>query len=47
LYRIPTDARLNHEVTVISGVLEQRCAQLLKTFFRQKRDRVKQRARCA
>jgi len=38
LYRIPTDARLNHEVTVIRGVLAERCGDLLRDFFRRKRE---------
>jgi tRNA(adenine34) deaminase len=33
LYRIPTDERLNHRVTVIGGVLADRCATLLQEFF--------------
>jgi tRNA(adenine34) deaminase len=37
LYRIPSDRRLNHEVDVISGVLQAECAELLKQFFRQRR----------
>jgi len=38
LFTIPTDKRLNHEVQVIGGVLADRCAGLLKDFFRRKRD---------
>lgn len=41
LYRIPTDRRLNHEVQLIQGVLADRCAQLLKDFFRRKRELAK------
>jgi len=37
LYRIPTDSRLNHRVEVLSGVLEEECASLLKRFFRERR----------
>ncbi len=43
LFRIPTDKRLNHEVKVIDGVLAERCANLLKEFF--KRRRLQNRAR--
>ncbi len=39
LYRIPTDSRLNHRVEVVSGVLQEECASLLKRFFRRKRKR--------
>ena len=38
LFDIPTDQRLNHRVEVIGGVLEDRCAQLLKDFFRRRRE---------
>ena len=32
LYSIPTDGRLNHRVEVVSGVLEEECAGLLRKF---------------
>jgi tRNA(adenine34) deaminase len=37
LYQIPTDSRLNHRVEVVSGVLEEECAALLRRFFRERR----------
>jgi tRNA(adenine34) deaminase len=37
LYRIPADTRLNHQVEVVSGVLEGECAALLQRFFRERR----------
>jgi tRNA(adenine34) deaminase len=37
LYHIPTDGRLNHQVEIVSGVLEEECSSLLKRFFRQRR----------
>lgn len=37
LYRVLTDARLNHRVEVAAGVLEEECAALLKNFFRMRR----------
>lgn len=37
LYHIPTDCRLNHQVEVLAGVLEEECASLLKRFFRARR----------
>jgi tRNA(adenine34) deaminase len=37
LYEIPTDGRLNHRVTVIRGVLADRCASLLSEFFANRR----------
>ena len=37
LYSIPTDRRLNHQVTVIGGVLDGQCAQLLRDFFECRR----------
>ncbi len=39
LYSIPTDERLNHRVTVIGGVLAERCVGLLQAFFEQRRQR--------
>ncbi len=46
LFHIPTDRRLNHEVEVISGVMADRCGQLLKDFFKRKRE-LKKRQRTA
>jgi tRNA(adenine34) deaminase len=37
LYTLLSDKRLNHQVEVVSGVLEAECAELLKIFFREKR----------
>ncbi|UCD76896.1 MAG: nucleoside deaminase [Phycisphaerales bacterium] len=37
LFQIPTDERLNHRVTVIGGVLADRCAALLSDFFAERR----------
>ncbi len=37
LYSIPQDPRLNHQVEVVSGVEADRAADLLQTFFRQRR----------
>jgi len=38
LYEIPTDRRLNHRVEMIGGVEETRCAELLRAFFRRRRE---------
>jgi tRNA(adenine34) deaminase len=35
LYQLATDARLNHRVEVISGVLADDCAESLRAFFAQ------------
>jgi tRNA(adenine34) deaminase len=43
LYRIPTDPRLNHEVTVIGGVLAERSQALLQAFFEERRPSDQQR----
>jgi len=40
LYSIPTDERLNHRVEVASGVLEEECRELLKSFFEAKRVKI-------
>lgn len=37
LYRIPADARLNHRVEIIHGVLEPECRRQLQAFFRERR----------
>jgi tRNA(adenine34) deaminase len=37
LYNIVEDKRLNHQVHVISGVLDTKCRGILKEFFEKKR----------
>jgi tRNA(adenine34) deaminase len=37
LYTIGSDNLLNHKLTISSGVLADKCADLLKDFFRRKR----------
>jgi len=37
LYTILNDRRLNHQVEVVSGVLEDECAGILRKFFRERR----------
>lgn len=37
LYQILSDSRLNHQVDVVSGVMENECAELLKRFFQERR----------
>ena len=37
LYSILNDRRLNHQVEVVSGVLEEECAGMLKRFFQERR----------
>lgn len=37
LYGIPTDERLNHRLEVTAGVLEEKCAAILRDFFRSRR----------
>ena len=37
LYNIVQDPRLNHSMTVASGVLAQECLDLLQGFFQTKR----------
>ncbi len=41
LYQVNADERLNHVFEVTSGVREEECASMLKTFFREKRKRNK------
>lgn len=37
LYQIHEDQRLNHRFPITSGILEEECGQLLKTFFKARR----------
>ncbi|MFH1703070.1 MAG: deaminase, partial [Nitrospirota bacterium] len=37
LYHVLSDKRLNHQVEVVSGVLEEECAEILKRFFQNRR----------
>ena len=37
LYQALSDKRLNHQVKVVSGILEDKCAELLKNFFQKRR----------
>ncbi|MEO8322559.1 MAG: tRNA adenosine(34) deaminase TadA [Actinomycetota bacterium] len=37
LYNIPQDPRLNHEVEITTGVLEEECGVLLRNFFGARR----------
>ena len=37
LYDVSHDARLNHEFEVVCGVLQDECADVLRTFFRRRR----------
>ncbi len=38
LYGICTDSRLNHRVELHAGVLSTHCAELLRVFFRERRE---------
>ncbi|MFN2526430.1 MAG: tRNA adenosine(34) deaminase TadA [Actinomycetota bacterium] len=37
LYNIPQDPRLNHQVEITTGVLEEECASVLELFFKDRR----------
>lgn len=37
LYNIPQDNRLNHQVKIIPGILDQECASLMQEYFRKHR----------
>lgn len=37
LYSLLSDKRLNHQVEVVSGVLDGECAEILKKFFQNRR----------
>lgn len=38
LYNIPQDPRLNHRVETTTGVLAEECAELLRRYFRTRRE---------
>ncbi|TWS94827.1 tRNA adenosine(34) deaminase TadA [Streptococcus sp. sy018] len=42
LYDILSDSRLNHRVEVESGLMAEACAEIMQTFFRQRRLEKKQ-----
>ena len=37
LYNLSEDARLNHKITVVSGILEKECGDLIRSFFHERR----------
>jgi len=37
LYNLPQDIRLNHQVEIVSGVLEEQCKAILRAFFERLR----------
>jgi tRNA(adenine34) deaminase len=37
IYNLLTDPRLNHRVEVVTGIREDECAELLRTFFSKRR----------
>ena len=37
LYNLLSDKRLNHQVEVMSGILDQECAEILIKFFQERR----------
>ena len=41
LYQLLSDERLNHQVAIETGILEEECGQLLKDFFKNLRDKKK------
>ena len=38
LFEITQDTRLNHQIETISGVMAEPCAELLRDFFRRRRE---------
>lgn len=41
LMNIANDSRLNHRIETIPGILEEECKNLLKDFFKEKRNKAK------
>lgn len=44
LYDVSHDARLNHEFEVVPGVMAEECAEILRSFFRERRRKAKEKA---
>lgn len=40
LYEVTRDARLNHRIATVGGVLEKECAAVLSNFFRRRRKKL-------
>jgi len=38
VFNLPDERRLNHRVQVIGGLLEQECQELMRAFFRERRN---------
>jgi len=38
VYNVADDPRLNHQIEIVKGVREEEAAQMLRAFFRDKRD---------
>lgn len=45
LYKTLNDPRLNHQVNIISGVLEEDCSEVLKKFFKSRREQIRDEKR--
>jgi len=39
IYNILADVRLNHQVEVVAGVMEEECREIVQKFFEKKRER--------
>jgi tRNA(adenine34) deaminase len=37
LYNLGTDRRMNHQIEIVGGVLEEECRELMQEFFKSKR----------
>ena len=45
VFKLLSDARLNHRAEVIQGVMQDQCGEILTRFFRKKRENPKWRGR--
>ena len=43
LYNLAADIRLNHEINVMSGIMEEECRALMQKFFLARRGRAQQK----
>lgn len=39
LYNLPRDKRFDHTIDIVAGIEERRCEELLKKFFKERRDK--------
>lgn len=46
VFNLVDDERLNHQIEAVSGVMQEPCSQLLKAFFKRRRQSVRDAKKC-